>query len=104
MDRPQVTTIGSSLRREVTLDKNPDSCPICHRGMTIKGSYYIHLSDHLLEGLYQCANLACHHLFIARFRYAGTYGLPNFNYVESVPFKPTLTVIDASLAKISPEY
>jgi hypothetical protein len=53
-----------------SVDKNPDSCPICHHAIVpidLGICRMLNSSNTSLERIFQCPNAACLHLFVARY-------------------------------------
>jgi len=62
-----VGVTGQQIAR--LIDKNPDSCPICHHAIVPidLGICRMLNSNSNLERILQCPNASCRHLFIARY-------------------------------------
>jgi hypothetical protein len=94
-----ITGLGKS---SAYIDHNPDECPLCHRSRSISALYFVQVSDNLLQGLYQCAKLECHRLFIASFienKYEACFQLKGVG-----PLVPVEKPVDPKLIEISPEF
>lgn len=97
-----ISTTGDSSKPTVEVDNHPDACPICHRFMSISGIYFIHINWGVVQGLYQCANLDCHQLFLSTFeRRAGD---PSYFLSRSEPFTPYDVRVRKQIEEISPEF
>jgi hypothetical protein len=97
----QVTVTGQS-KGTANIDHHPDECPLCHRSMSINPVYLVQISDNCLQGLYQCAKLECHNLFIATFYLNASNGYFYFKF--AAPFNPIAKSVDPKLTEISPEF
>jgi hypothetical protein len=71
----------------VTLDRDPDHCPICLRGIEPKDldRAYCLDSPTSVERVFQCPRVKCGHLFIARYRPDSMYGQLRLH--DCVPFE-----------------
>jgi hypothetical protein len=96
-----VDVYGEEAKPLASIDRNPDLCPVCHKGLAVEGFHFRWISQYWLEGMYQCPNLECHHLFIAAFG-RGSSGTHYFKY--AMPFKPMPRAVDDALCQVSPEF
>jgi hypothetical protein len=74
--------------RPAQIDRNPDTCPMCHRGIEpvdMKRDHLIFESPNVqrIERLLRCPREACQRLFIARYHLDPRLGY--FAFVGSVP-------------------
>ena len=93
-----IDSSGSVTDGGVDIDLMPDTCPICHKGVTphqvfgwcdrYKG-YTGESSNKTLQVAYRCPRLQCRNLFIAYYR-PTTSNLDRFSYERSSP----ITTID----------
>lgn len=97
-----VSIPGQDVPTSATIDRSPDECPLCHHAMSIKARYWAQVSDQWLEGIYQCASLQCHRLFISVYEQDRNTGY--FYFCKSLPYNPTTRPLDPVLAEISPEF
>lgn len=95
-------TITGQGKGNANIDHNPDECPLCHRSMSIDAIRFAQISDDCLEGIYQCANLECHNLFIAMFIENRNTGY--FYFKMAYPFRPVEKPVDPKLYEISTEF
>ena len=62
-------TVGAGQKIHADLDKIPDSCPICHRGVNPNQPGGNHIGpDGSLEIVFCCPIHACNHLFLGRYK------------------------------------
>lgn len=93
---------GADGKPQARIDHHPDRCPLCHKGLAVESLMFVWVSDDWINGVYQCADLACHHLFIAAFLRNSSDRSYHFSY--SVPFVPIPREVDDALTEISPEF
>lgn len=85
------------------LDKNPDACPICYRGIhpISTGWDYRSQDQSRIEGVFICPLESCNHLFVGRYnRYASGV----FYLNQTVPTEPRDYSQPAELTEISPDF
>jgi hypothetical protein len=70
--------------------------------MSISGLYFVHIKRGVVQGLYQCANLSCHELFISTFE--RTVGYPTYLLGRSEPLTPYEIRVPKEIEEISPEF
>jgi hypothetical protein len=93
---------GQPLARLV--DKNPDSCPICHHAIVpidLGICRMLNSDNSNLERILQCPNASCRHLFIARY----VQGMGSaFHWYSSVPSERIETLHSEIITAISKDY
>jgi hypothetical protein len=90
----------------ISIDRNPDHCPICHSGIRPLNQGFVHLKEHeKLEIVYRCPREECQSFFIARYslRQARDYS-EYFQHFGSFPFEPFDSEFSEHVAKISPQF
>jgi hypothetical protein len=93
--------------RPLKVDAEPDSCPVCHRGIEpirTKVDFFANLpTSSSLERVFRCPRKDCQHLFVARYKLAD--GSANFfNLSQCVPAEPRDEEYPPELKKISPDF
>jgi hypothetical protein len=86
------------------LDKDPDTCPICYRGIQpiIPDWYHLSPDEHRLERVFICPLRSCHSLFVGRY-YKNIHS-GYFFLKEIVPTEPRNYSQPDELATISPDF
>ena len=95
-------TATGGVKGSANIDHHPDECPICHRTMSATGIYFVQISDHWIEGVYQCPKLECHKLCIASFK--KDLGTGYYYFVRTEPYIPVAKELPPKLSEISPEF
>jgi hypothetical protein len=86
------------------LDRTPDTCPICHRGIqpVDHGWSLISGNNEVIERVFVCPLRSCQRLFIARYHQNMTSA--NFYLSQCVPAEPQNYSPPAELKQISPDF
>jgi hypothetical protein len=90
-------------RTKIKVDKFPDTCSLCHRGIDARFSELAHFiagANGRVELIFQCPLENCQSFFIARY-YRNIYG-DGFRYSHSAPLEPRRHEFSESIKKISP--
>ena len=90
---------------KVKVDRFPDTCSLCHRGIDVRFSGHAHVmagAGGRLEILFQCPLEQCQSFFIARY-FRSLYG-EAYLYSHSVPLEPLKHEFSESISDISPNF
>jgi len=95
-------SIGQNV--DCNVDKEPDQCPVCHRGIQPKNPQWNHLAQNeaILERVFICPIATCDRVFLARYSqnpHSGWYFLR-----ECVPAELWDYSQPAELQQISPDF
>jgi hypothetical protein len=106
----RIDNTGALADTRVEINKEPDSCPICQRG--VKPIQHLALCDKrkgysdenslkALQIIYRCPKEDCSNLFIAY--YSPTSSIyDEFMFVNCLPYTPTLNTFSNEIQAISP--
>jgi|ERR1700690_1219284 len=96
-------TVHGGSGTNLSVDKLPDHCPVCHVGIEALYQKLAHCTDSArLEMVFRCPREVCQSFFIARhFRdiYSG-----NYIYFGSYPFQPVDSKFSEHILRISPQF
>jgi hypothetical protein len=90
---------------KIKVDKLPDTCSLCHRGIEARFSNLAHFkagASGRAELIFQCPLEDCQSFFIARY-FRSLYG-EHFQYSYSVPMEPLGHEFSESIINISPNF
>jgi hypothetical protein len=100
----RLTTLNFEGQQQlITVDKDPDHCPICHHGIEPKDLKRDSLinSNNSVERVLQCPRQRCGHLFIARY---ASYPYGGHRLTECVPLKLTDAGCPKEVISLSPNF
>jgi len=100
----RLTTLNHEGQQQlITVDKDPDHCPICHHGIEPKDLKRDSLIEQTnsVERVLQCPRRKCGHLFIARY-FANAHGYHRL--AESVPITLGNVECPEELTKLSTNF
>jgi hypothetical protein len=92
-------------KKVVEIDKFPDACPICHRGIqpiTLKVA--VLGTENSVEVLFQCPRHRCAHVFIGRYRELYRPYSAALHLVDVVPFELQDTEFPETVRKVSNDF
>jgi hypothetical protein len=99
-------TVRNTAGQQLTCscDKNPDHCPVCHRGIQPTIPNWNHLSQNgaTLERAFICPFDSCNHIFLARYHRHPNSG--DFCLRECLPTEPRNYSQPTELREISPDF
>jgi hypothetical protein len=90
----------------VKVDKLPDSCPLCHRGIQAQYHELAHVKDGWrgrLELIFQCPSEGCQSFFISRY-FKSTDPSGYYQYFSSLPLERFTGKFSESIKRISPTF
>jgi hypothetical protein len=89
----------------VELDRLPDHCPVCRKGIHPIDTNLRFLMEGLVESVYRCPRQECEFLFIGRYRtWHGSAGTLKGNLHQCVPFTIQPSTQKEVIKNISPDF
>lgn len=95
-------------KKQFSVDKLPDSCPLCHSAHQpnyLNVAHFTEGEDRKMELLLQCCNENCQSLFIARyFQTSFDRALNRYFLRNCVPSEPITEIFPKNIQSISPSF
>ena len=102
-----VNTFDGS-KKQFSIDKSPDACPLCHSAVQPKYLDIAHFKEgesRKLELLFQCHHAECQSFFIAQyFETRHDRALNRYFLHDCVPTEPLTQIFPRNIQKISPSF
>jgi hypothetical protein len=90
----------------VTIDKVPDKCPLCHKGIEPKETGANAQHPDWVEKLLRCPRTECDRLFIARYKHQSTNpnGIRHYVFDEAIPTTVIPRPFNDIIREVSPKF
>ena len=100
--------LANGVRTRSSLDKKPDTCPVCGKGVDaiLRIAFADSEYGELLQVILQCPRNECRSLMIAYYRRLDplTRGRPDYRLIGVQPNNPTRRDFSEEIEKISPAF